>query len=79
MCGGIEKYYFVTFIDKFGNSLTQTEGMATASYKDAFVGSVSLLMTVLKIDLVFFYTVELSTPDDNINERSQKRQNFSQL
>ena len=76
---GLEKYYFSTFIDKFENGLTQMEGMTTASYEDVFVASVSLLMTVLKFDLVFFCPVDLSTPEDNINERSQKRQKLSQL
>ena len=69
-----EKYYFGTSIDKFGNKLTPTEGATTVSYEDVFVKSISLLMTVLKFDLVFFLPVHLSIPEDNINGRSQKKQ-----
>ena len=33
---GLKKYYFGTFIDKFKNGLTQTEGTATVSYKGIY-------------------------------------------
>ena len=81
-----DKYYFGTFIDKFGDELTQREGTATVSYADVFVESTSLLMTVLKFDSVFFRPVDLSLrpvnlspTEDNINERSPKKQKLSQL
>ena len=74
-----DKYYFGTFIDKFGKKLTQVEGTATVSYADVFVESISLLMTVLKFDSVFFRPVDLSPPEDDINERSPKKQKLSQL
>ena len=76
---GLEKYSFGTFIDKFGNGLTQTDGTATLLYEDLFVESISLLMTVLKFYPVFFCPVDLSTTEDNINERSQNRQKLSQF
>ena len=81
-----DKSYFGTFIDKFGDELTQREGTATVSYADVFVESTSLLMTVLKFDSVFFRPVnlslrpvDLSPPEDDINERSPKKQKLSQL
>ena len=59
--------------------LTQVEGTATVSYADVSVKSISLLMTVLKFDSVFFRPVNLSTSEDDINERSPTKQKLSQL